>query len=215
MNLVLIGYRGTGKSQVARLLAARLGWPCLDADDHIEQLAGKSIASIFAEDGEPAFRQLEAQVVAELATHDRTVLALGGGAVMLPANRDAIAGRAHVVWLTASPETIWRRLQSDCTSGQRRPNLTPEGGITEIIATLAARRPIYRACATGSRYRAKNIHRSGRRYPCRVASGGAISGSINRGRSGEYDTGHSIAAASRPAVCHRRGRGRDRELGNL
>jgi shikimate kinase len=147
MNLVLIGYRGTGKSQVARLLATRLGWPCIDADDRIEQLAGKSIARIFAEDGEPAFRQLEAQVVAELAALDRTVLALGGGAVMLPGNRDAIARRAHVVWLKASPETIWRRLQADLSSDQRRPNLTPEGGITEIIATLDARQPVYRACA--------------------------------------------------------------------
>ena len=116
MNLVLIGYRGTGKSQVARLLAARLGWPCVDADDRIEQLAGKIDRQIFADDGEPAFRDWESQVVAELAAHDRTVLALGGGAVMRRRTATAIAGRGHVVWLTASPETLWRRI-----AGRPRP----------------------------------------------------------------------------------------------
>jgi shikimate kinase len=147
MNLVLIGYRGTGKSQVARRLAERLAWPWFDADVEIEARAGKTIAQIFAEEGEPAFRDWEAKVVADLATHERAVLALGGGAVMRPENRAAIAPRGRVVWLTASAETIWQRIQADTATASRRPDLTATGGITEIIATLAARRPIYRQCA--------------------------------------------------------------------
>jgi shikimate kinase len=147
MNLVLIGYRATGKSETARALAERLGWDWVDADCEIEARAGKSIAQIFSEDGEPAFRDAESRVVAELAARDRTVLALGGGAVLREENRRALVDRGPVVWLTASPETLWRRIQGDPATGARRPNLTSAGGITEIIATLDARRPIYRQCA--------------------------------------------------------------------
>ncbi len=147
MNLVLIGSRGTGKSTVARLLAARLGWPTFDADVVIESRAGKSIAQIFADEGEPSFRDWESKIVAELAAIDQCVLALGGGAVVRPENRATIARQGHVVWLQASPETLWQRIQADQATAPRRPNLTPQGGITEIIATLDARAAIYRQCA--------------------------------------------------------------------
>ena len=147
MNLVLIGYRATGKSQVARLLAARLGWPWFDADEEVERRAGRTIARIFADQGEQAFRDLESAVVEELAQRTRAVIALGGGAVMRAENRAAIAGQGRVVWLTASPETILRRIEADEGSTSRRPNLTAAGGITEIIATLEARKEIYRQCA--------------------------------------------------------------------
>ncbi len=147
MNLVLIGYRATGKTSVARRIGERLGWPWFDADALVESRAGKSIARIFAEDGETVFRDLESQVVTELAHRDRSVLALGGGAVVRPANRRALGAPCKVVWLTASPQTIWQRILADATSLERRPNLTAQGGITEIIATLDARNPIYRQCS--------------------------------------------------------------------
>jgi shikimate kinase len=147
MNLVLIGLRGTGKSTVAQLLAERLAWPWFDADAEIEKLAGKSIAAIFADDGETAFRDLESRVVAELAKRDPAVLALGGGAVVRAENRRAIATSGRVVWLTASPQTLWRRIEADRRTAARRPNLSPAGGITEIIATLDARQAVYRQCA--------------------------------------------------------------------
>jgi shikimate kinase len=147
MNLVLIGYRGTGKSTVARLVAERLGWPWFDADVEIESRAGKSIAQIFADDGEGAFRDWESRVVADLATRDNAVLALGGGTILRPENRAAILRQGRVVWLTASPETLWRRIEHDQSTAGRRPNLTAAGGITEIIATLDARRDVYRQCA--------------------------------------------------------------------
>jgi len=78
MNLILIGYRGTGKSTVARRLALKLGWDWADADVEVELAAGKSIAAIFEDDGETAFRHLEAHILAELTRRDRLVLAAGG-----------------------------------------------------------------------------------------------------------------------------------------
>jgi len=147
-RIFLIGYRGTGKSAVAGLLAARLGRDLLDADDEIERRAGKSIAAIFAKDGEPAFRELEAQVVADLCQQTGTVVALGGGAVLRDDNRAAIRAAGPVVWLTASVDTIAARLAADDATTSRRPNLTPAGGRAEIQAVLAERTPLYRACAT-------------------------------------------------------------------
>jgi shikimate kinase len=146
MNLILIGARGCGKSTIGRLLAERLGCPYFDSDDEIEARAGKSIAEIFAAEGEAGFRDRETQVVADLAAQDRAVIALGGGAVVRPENRRAIE-QGRVVWLTASPATLWRRIEADAATAERRPPLSPQGGITEIIATLDARREIYRRCA--------------------------------------------------------------------
>lgn len=146
--LALIGYRGTGKTTVARLLAERCGVDWIDADVEVERRAGKSIAEIFAELGEAQFRQLEAEVVAELCGRPSGILALGGGAVLSEASRDHLAQCHGVVWLTASATTIAKRLAADTTTSDRRPNLTNHGGRTEIEQVLAKRTPIYRACAT-------------------------------------------------------------------
>jgi shikimate kinase len=147
-SILLIGYRGTGKTTVAKLLAARRGWDWIDADDEIERRAGKSIAEIFADDGEAVFRNLESHVVADPCRWRRAVIALGGGAVMNEENRTAIRLAGRVVWLTATVETLSRRLAADATTASRRPNLTSSGGMTEIETLLATREPIYRACAT-------------------------------------------------------------------
>lgn len=148
MNLVLIGLRGTGKTSVARELAARLSWPWFDADERVEQLAGRTIAEIFAAEGEQAFRDLESQTVAELCAQPDCVLALGGGAILREENRAAIRRHGYVVWLQATPETLWRRIESDPSTAARRPALSAVGGgINEIIATLSAREQIYRDCA--------------------------------------------------------------------
>jgi shikimate kinase len=147
-SIFLIGYRGTGKTTLAQLLAERLGWDWIDADDEVERRAGKSIAAIFADDGEQAFRDLEANVVADLSRWRRTVVALGGGAVLSEANRTAIRLAGVVVWLTASVDTLARRLAADKATASRRPNLTKSDGLTEIETLLAKREPIYRSCAT-------------------------------------------------------------------
>jgi shikimate kinase len=144
VNIALIGYRGTGKSEVARQLALQLGWDWVDADVEVELTAGKSIAVIFADDGEAAFRELEAQILAELVGRDRTVLALGGGVILRPANRALLKQVGKVVWLTAEPETIAQRLAADAATASRRPNLTSMGGLEEIRRVLADRVPLYR-----------------------------------------------------------------------
>jgi shikimate kinase len=147
-SIALIGYRGTGKTTVARQLALRLGWDWVDADVEVERRAGKNIAAIFADDGEPAFRDLEATVVADLCGRPHTVVALGGGAVLREANRTAIRRSGAVAWLTASVDGIVRRLADDAATAARRPNLTKAGGRTEVERLLALRTPFYRACAT-------------------------------------------------------------------
>jgi shikimate kinase len=146
-NLVLIGYRATGKTTVAKALARCLGWEWIDADVQIERCAGKSIARIFAEDGEPAFRDLEARVMAELCSRPRLVLAAGGGAPLREETRRAMRAGGKVVWLQARPETIHARMSGDDTTVSRRPNLTSQGGIEEILQLLAKRAPIYRESA--------------------------------------------------------------------
>jgi shikimate kinase len=146
--IALIGYRGTGKTTVAQVLARQLGWDWIDADVEVELRAGKSIAAIFADDGEPAFRDLEASVLKELCSREHTVLALGGGAILREDNRSDIGKCQTVVWLQASVDVLAERIFRDPATLERRPNLTNHGGRNEIEALLAAREPFYRGCAT-------------------------------------------------------------------
>jgi shikimate kinase len=147
MKIVLIGSRGTGKTTVAQQLALALGYDWVDADVEIELRAGKSIAAIFADGGEPAFRQLESAVLADLLERDRLVLALGGGVIVKPENRTLLTATRPVIWLTGEPETLWPRIQGDATTAARRPALTVHHGLEEIRQLLATREPWYRACA--------------------------------------------------------------------
>ncbi|HVC98711.1 MAG TPA: shikimate kinase [Pirellulales bacterium] len=147
MNIVLIGYRGTGKTTVARQLALRLGWDWVDADVEVELRAKKSIAAIFASGGPEAFRDWESAVLAELARRERIVLAAGGGAVLREENRRALAAGGKLIWLQAGPATILRRIAGDAATAGRRPRLTAAGSEAEIVAVLAERTPIYQSCA--------------------------------------------------------------------
>jgi shikimate kinase len=146
--IFLIGYRGTGKTSVARELAGQLAWHWVDTDDLIEQMAGKTIAAIFSEEGETGFRELEARIVATVVRKRATIVALGGGAVLRDDNREAICAAGPVVWLRASVDAILERVAADSTTASRRPNLTIAGGRAEIEELLAARTPHYRQCAT-------------------------------------------------------------------
>ncbi len=147
MNVVLIGYRGTGKTTVAQQLALRLGWDWVDADVEIELRAGKSIAAIFADDGEPAFRDLESQVLAAMIGRERIVLAAGGGVVLREENRRLLKTAGKVVWLKADVATILARVAGDQTTAGRRPQLTTAGGEAEVRQLLAQRTPLYRDLA--------------------------------------------------------------------
>ncbi len=142
----LIGPRGSGKTTVARLLAARLGRDWVDADDVLEARFGKSIRDVFAEEGEAGFRDREAAVLADLCGRRRCVVSTGGGVVVREANRALLRASGFVVWLTADAETLWRRLQDDERTADRRPALTM-GGRAEVEEVLRVREPWYRECA--------------------------------------------------------------------
>ena len=145
-NIFLIGYRCTGKTTVARLLAEKLGWDWVDADSVLEGRYGKSIRQIFAEEGEISFRDKEEQIFAELCRLQRCVVATGGGVISRDVNRQQMRSAGKVVWLTADAQTIWERLQADPATTEKRPPLTV-GGLAEIEEVLKMREPLYRACA--------------------------------------------------------------------
>ncbi len=145
MNLVLIGYRCTGKTTIGRLMADRLGWPLVDTDTLIQKRAGKSVKEIVAAGGWPEFRLLERKVVADVSAVDRQVISAGGGAILDAGNRKALRAGGLVILLTAAPEVIWQRMKADPKTLAERPNLTDAGGIAEVQSLLAERRPLYEA----------------------------------------------------------------------
>ena len=143
-SLILIGYRGTGKTTVAKKLAERLGISAFDSDNVIECRTGKSIAEIFALDGEPVFRDLEESVIAEiLALPSPLILATGGGAILRASTRNRLCQAGKVIWLTATPETILRRITADAASQTMRPHLTSLPMRQEIVVILEQRQPLY------------------------------------------------------------------------
>lgn len=142
----LIGYRGTGKTTVARLLARRLGWDWLDADAELERRCGRSIRTLFAEEGEAGFRERESALLEELCGLHNHVIATGGGVVVREENRRRLRRAGRVVWLTADAPTLWERLQGDPATAGRRPDLTV-GGMVEIEDLLRRRAPWYAECA--------------------------------------------------------------------
>lgn len=145
-RILLIGYRGTGKTTVAQLLAERLGWPWADADAVLEERFQKTIRAIFAEEGEAGFRDKETLVLRDLCRLSHHVLATGGGIILREENRKLLKENGFVIWLRADPQTLWSRLQEDATTWTRRPNLA-QGGIAEIEELLKIREPFYSACA--------------------------------------------------------------------
>ena len=143
-SYILIGYRGTGKTTVARKLADRLTIPTFDSDVEIERHAGKSIAEIFIQDGESVFRNIEESVIAEiLARSAPFVLATGGGAILRKSTRERLRQSGRVIWLTATPEVILRRITNDVASQTMRPNLTSLPMQEEIVTVLEQRKPLY------------------------------------------------------------------------
>ncbi len=150
MNVYLIGYRGSGKTTVGKRLAARLGLPAIDSDDLIEQAAQQTIREIFQQEGEAGFRDREARIVEQLASQassEPRLFRSAVGAILRPANREALARSGVSIWLTASPEQLVQRMQGDATTRERRPALSQLTGYDEVVAILAAREPLYAATA--------------------------------------------------------------------
>jgi shikimate kinase len=146
MSTVLIGYRGSGKTTIGKRLADRLWQSFVDTDERVVARAGKSIKEIFAQDGEPRFRELEAEAVREALGLQDHVIALGGGTTMRPETREALKKSGHrVVYLKCAPEVLHQRIAQDPETAASRPNLTSlGGGVDEIAKVLDEREPVYR-----------------------------------------------------------------------
>ncbi len=140
--IVIVGFMGAGKTTVGNLLAAKLGLPFLDSDEVIERSAGRPVRQIFAEDGEPGFRALECQVIAELLDGQETVLALGGGAAEHPRTRDKLRSdpATQVVYLQVGYEQALRRIGGDAG----RPMLAQP----DVAALYQRRLSVYAGVAT-------------------------------------------------------------------
>ena len=144
MNIVLIGYRGTGKSTVGRLLAARLGRTLVSTDAEIVARAKRAIPEIVAQEGWDYFRDLESDICRELASRDQLVIDTGGGAILRPQNVEALKQSGTLFWLTASVETIATRIGGD----NQRPSLTgTKSFVDEVGDVLRERTPKYQAAA--------------------------------------------------------------------
>ena len=142
-HLVLIGMMGSGKSTVGRRLAERLRRPFLDSDSAIEEQTGRTVAQIFADEGEPAFRGLETGVLTTMLDLDEPgVIAAAGGTVLEAENRERMRQRGVVVWLRAEPSTLVKRVRT----GTHRPLLDedPENTLRRLAA---ARESLYRGTA--------------------------------------------------------------------
>jgi len=140
-NIVLIGFMGSGKSTVGRELHQRLGYPWLDTDHLIEQRERKSVAAIFADSGEEAFRDLETRLLEELRDPHapRRIISTGGGVIGREQNRSLLRGLGYVVWLHAPTSVILER-----TSKNRdRPLLHSDDPLARIESLLAVRKPLY------------------------------------------------------------------------
>jgi shikimate kinase len=115
-------------------------------DAEVERRVGQTIADIFAQQGEPAFREMEAALLAELCGRERLVVATGGGVVLRADSRARMRESGLVVWLHADADTLWGRIQKDATTASRRPALAG-GGRDEVVRVLAQREALYRECA--------------------------------------------------------------------
>jgi shikimate kinase len=144
MNIVLIGYRGTGKSTIADLLAVRLSMRVVGMDAEIVTRAGKSIPEIVEESGWDHFRDMESQVAADFGNEDGLIIDAGGGVIVRDQNIESLGKNGLVFWLTADEQTIVERIKDDT----QRPSLSESKSFVEEVAEILAERgPKYEAAA--------------------------------------------------------------------
>ena len=144
VNLYLVGFMGTGKTTVGRAVAVRLGFTFIDSDHEIERASGKTVARIFAEDGEPAFRRLEREFIESGHPATGRVVACGGGLVVQPGMLELLQSRGIVVCLHASLEAILSRT----TGTNHRPLLAVDDPAERIRTLYTQREPVYRRAGT-------------------------------------------------------------------
>jgi len=143
-NIALIGFMGAGKSAVGRVLAAATKMDFIDIDTAVEEKAGRPITEIFAREGEPAFRRIEAAAVSDAAGRENTVVSCGGGVVLDRSNIDALRRNAMIIYLSAEPSVLLRRVLN---SREKRPLLQMIDPAEAMDTLLKSRKPLYEEAA--------------------------------------------------------------------
>ncbi len=138
-NIVLTGFMGTGKTEVGRALSRILGWRLIDVDDEIVKAHNMSINEIFSTLGEPAFRDMETEMLRKVSQNKNVIISTGGGAVLKQENMDILREKGMIICLDAMPETILKRTSRNC----ERPLLKVEDPLRKIKELLEFRRPFY------------------------------------------------------------------------
>lgn len=138
-NIVLTGFMGAGKTEVGRELSRVLGWKVIDVDDEIVKARSMTINDIFSALGEPAFRDIEADMIRKVSRSRNVIISTGGGAVLRQENMDVLREHGVIVCLWASPETILRRISGN----NDRPLLQVEDPLKKIRELLEFRKPFY------------------------------------------------------------------------
>ena len=147
MNIILIGYRCSGKSSSGRIIAKKTGRTFIDTDKMIEEKAGSSIEEIVKMSGWEYFRGLEKEVIKEVSDMDNLVIATGGGVVIDEDNVTSLKKKGFTVWLKADVDTIKERMEREELSGNIRPSLTGVDTLDETETVLASRNPLYKKTA--------------------------------------------------------------------
>ncbi|MGC2423290.1 MAG: shikimate kinase [Nitrospirota bacterium] len=138
-NITLVGFMGTGKTTVGRILAKKLGYRFIDVDEEIEREQGVSITHIFSKMGEPYFRQLERGLIKTLSLREGLIISAGGGAVVDENNVEAMKQGGALVCLTARPDEIMKRVGNS----SNRPLLQVPDPMAKIMELMGKREPFY------------------------------------------------------------------------
>lgn len=148
MNIVLIGYRCSGKTEVGKILARELEKDFLDTDELIEDNAGCSIEAIISRDGWNHFREIEKSLIEKVSRRNNLIIATGGGVVMDEDNVKNLKKNAWIVWLNGESEVLRERMDKEQRSGKIRPSLTGKDSLEEIKQVMDVRIPLYEKAAT-------------------------------------------------------------------
>ena len=143
MNIILVGYRCSGKTEVGRMLAKEMGRDFIDTDVLIEKDAGYSIETIIKREGWDHFRKIEKRIIKEVSKRDDLIIATGGGVVMNEENVMSLKKNGFIIWLNGKGEVLKERMERDQRSGRIRPSLTGADPLEEIEAVLDVRNPLY------------------------------------------------------------------------